>query len=259
MIMAKLGNFIASERKIQKLVISCHYWFGRHWRWPRVMRLDHKAKFTAIYRHNLWNNEESRSGGGSTLKRTKRIRKGIVDLVQRFGVRSILDAGCGDFNWMQAVHLSGVQYIGMDIVREMIEQNRERHGSATRIFLEGDILHDTLPTVDVILCREVLFHLSDADLLKALQNFKRSSARYLLTTHYPNAVNRDIPTGKCRALNFTAAPFVFGAPLEVITEDVDDHGLALWKLEDMNLNGLAAALAKRERCYVPSLNKVANA
>ena len=259
MIKARLRNFIASDRKIQKLVISCHYWLGRHWRWRRVMHLDHKAKFTAIYRHNLWNNEESRSGGGSTLKRTKRIRKGIVDLVQRLGVRSILDAGCGDFNWMKTVDLAGVEYIGMDIVRAMIEENRERHGASTRIFLEGDILHDDLPRADVILCREVLFHLSDADLLKALQNFKRSGATYLLTTHYPQGVNRDIPTGKCRVLNFTAAPFGFRAPLEVITEDVDDHGLALWKLRDIDLRGLATVLATRERCDVPPLNQVVTA
>jgi hypothetical protein len=40
------------------------------------------------------------------------------------GAQSLLDAGCGDFNWMRTVDLPGIKYIGVDVVSDLIERNR---------------------------------------------------------------------------------------------------------------------------------------
>jgi hypothetical protein len=40
----------------------------------------------------------------------------------------LLDIPCGDFNWMKLLNL-GVDYIGADIVGELIAENRRRFGA----------------------------------------------------------------------------------------------------------------------------------
>jgi len=235
MLKAKCENWLASDKKVKKLGVSLHYYLFRHRMWDRVLSLDTKSKFTEIYRNNLWNNEESRSGGGSTLNRTGKVRTGLRELFAELGIRSICDAGCGDFNWMKTVETKNITYIGVDIVKELIVANKEKHEGGNTSFLELDIIRDDLPTVDLILCREVLFHLSFQDVCAAIVNFKRSKSKYLLATHYPYiSENVDIETGRCRGINFQKAPLKFLAPMRPIEEDVSDHCLALWKLDDID-------------------------
>ena len=232
---AKSDNWLASDKKLKKLAVSLRYYFFKHRTWGRVLSLDTKSMFTEIYRNNLWNNEESLSGGGSTLNRTATIRSGLQTLLAELGIRSLCDAGCGDFNWMKTVDLNGVRSIGTDIVGDLIAANTKRYARHNVSFMELDIIHDNLPPVDLILCREVRFHLSFQDICSAIVNFKRSGARYLLTTHYPDIpANIDIQTGLCRCIHFQKAPLNFPVPVRTIVEDVSDHCLALWKLDDID-------------------------
>ena len=60
-------------------------------------------KFTKIFKLNYWGNNESVSGGGSSLESTKNIRHKLPQLINQFQVTSILDAPCGDFYWMAHV------------------------------------------------------------------------------------------------------------------------------------------------------------
>jgi len=203
--------------------------------WDRVLSLDTKDKFTEIYKNNLWNNEESRSGGGSTLRRTVKIRAGIQELLVEQGIKSICDAGCGDFNWMKTAEIKNIKYIGVDIVSDLIAANKKRYEGRNISFIELDIIRDDLPSVDLILCREVLFHLSFQDICAAIVNFRRNKSKYLLATHYPYiSENIDIQTGQCRGINFQKAPLNFPTPMWTIDEDVLDHCLALWRLDDVD-------------------------
>jgi SAM-dependent methyltransferase len=229
----KCRNWMDSEHKIRKLFVSFHYYAFKERKWKDVIELSNKEKFTAIYEGNLWNNEESRSGGGSTLKKTRNIRTRLPQLVRERGIRSLLDAGCGDFHWMKEVEL-GATYIGGDIVREIIDRNGANYGDGTTSFVELDITRDEIPPVDMILCRECLFHLSYADIFNAIGRFKGSGAKYLLATHHPGQPeNRDIVTGMCRALNLEAWPFNFPRPVEVIDENTLGECLALWELAEI--------------------------
>lgn len=232
----KGANWLASDKKLKKLVVSARYHLFRHRMWDRVLSLDTKNMFTQIYAHNLWNNEESLSGGGSTLNRTAKIRSGLRELVADLGIESICDAGCGDYNWMKTVDLGNTEYIGVDIVGDMIGTNKKNYEFGRVSFRELDIIRDELPGVDLILCREVLFHLSFKDVCAAIGNFRRSGSTYLLATHFPYIPeNIDVPTGRCRAIHFQKPPLNFPPPIRTIEEDVSDHCLALWKIEDIDL------------------------
>ena len=41
-------------------------------------------------------------------------------------VRRLLDAPCGDHNWMRHVDLDGIQYLGMDLVEDIVKHNQDK-------------------------------------------------------------------------------------------------------------------------------------
>jgi hypothetical protein len=206
-----------------------------------LSELSLQDRFARIYQTNMWFDAESRSGTGSSLDATARLRVSLPPLLRRLNVRRLLDVPCGDFNWMSHVDLSGIDYIGGDIVEPIIEANRERYESPTRKFLTLDVISGPLPWVDVILCRDCLVHLSFANIIAAVRTMKASGAQYLLTTTFPDRqANVDIVDGDWRPLNLEVSPFLFPAPQSVIVEDCTEEGgayadkaLAVWRLSDL--------------------------
>ena len=199
-----------------------------------------RAVFTRVYRRNVWGNAESVSGPGSTESRGADFRDDLIELLRRLDTRVLLDAPCGDFNWIGPVADAVPRYVGVDVVPELVERVRAKHGSARRTFIVADLARDPLPRADVILCRDGLVHFSFAEIRAAVRNFKRSGAEYLLTTTFVDtARNVDIRTGGgWRDLNLREPPFSFPPPLELIDERCTDYGgryrgkrLGLWRLD----------------------------
>ncbi|RME37286.1 MAG: class I SAM-dependent methyltransferase [Planctomycetota bacterium] len=201
--------------------------------------LPHRVIFGRIYRRGGWGAAASRSGAGSTLQQTRRVREALPGLIERLGVVSLLDVPCGDFHWLQHVSLPLERYIGGDVVPELIRANRERFGSRTHEFRVLDITRDPLPQADLVLCRDLLVHFSYRDIRRALENLRRSGSRYLLTTTFPDhPENRDIVTGSWRPIHLEKPPFLFPPPLEVLREGHDDprfadKSLGLWRIADL--------------------------
>jgi len=211
---------------------------------PRKLRGTFKTRttetiFSEVFQGNLWGDEESRSGPGSNLMETRTIRRDLPRLLVKYGIRSILDIPCGDFNWMKEVDLVGVKYTGGDIVQGLIDANTGRYGSENRVFVRLDLLTDAVPKVDLVFVRDCLVHFSFTDAFRALENICASGSEYLMTTTFPCRVrNQNIATGGWRPLNFQVAPFSFPEPLEIICEDQPltkfaDKSLGLWSLRDI--------------------------
>jgi hypothetical protein len=137
------------------------------------------------------------------------------------------------------VELSGVAYIGADIVPAIVAANQAfvRPGIE---FCRLDLLVDALPKVDLVFCRDCLVHFSLADARRALDNIRASEAKWLLTTTFPaTTVNREIKTGQWRALNLELAPFHLPRPARLIAEGYADEAgrygdkaLGLWRVAD---------------------------
>ena len=202
---------------------------------PRRLR-GRESVFTRIYTTNEWGNPESVSGDGSSLRETRVARQVLPTLIARYHAQVVLDIPCGDCNWMRAIDFGGRAYIGADIVADLVERNKRAFGGPNRSFMHRDIVRDPLPPSDLVLCRDCMIHLPNADVLEALRNVRRSGARYLLATTYnARPTNTDILIGDWRAINLQAPPFQLPAPLELINEEWDwadgyhaDKCLGLW-------------------------------
>ena len=192
-------------------------------------------RFSAIYRNRVWLEDRqsgSLSGEGSEVQNTSSIRQRLPEVLQSIGSRILLDAGCGDFNWMKEVRLP-CKYIGVDIVPAVIEANASAYGSAERTFRVIDLTRDPLPAVDTVLCREVLFHLSFRDVWRVIENVRDSGASFLITTNDSGLrLNADILSGDFRRLNLWKAPFFFPSPVVSIPDSNVDSGriLGVWEV-----------------------------
>ena len=199
-------------------------------------------KFNTIYRNNSWGDPESVSGTGSNMLQTAVIRKELPDIIKSLGAKSILDIPCGDFNWMSTVNIE-IEYIGADIVSDIIEKNNKKYNNDKRKFVSLDITGDDLPKVDIIFCRDCLVHFSFNDIDKAIKNIKRSRSKYLLTTSFTRpAENVDIETGSWRPINLQLAPISLSEPIMLINENCNenngiysDKSLGLWKIDDLEI------------------------
>jgi hypothetical protein len=169
------------------------------------------------------------------------LRKNLPVIFAQFSISSIFDAPCGDLNWMKDfLKASDVFYIGGDIVPDIIQNNKKSYSNKKIKFVKFDITSDNFPAVDLWLCRHVLFHLSNDDILKALTKFCESNIKYILTTSCitsPDHVNTDIVTGDWRLLNLQLHPFNF--PSEVLFE-INDYidpvppmTISLWTREQV--------------------------
>jgi hypothetical protein len=208
--------------------------------------VDPSQAFAEIFRDRKWGGDiQSFSGTGANLEQTRVVRDELPKLCAELGVVRLLDIPCGDFSWMQHTDLTGISYIGADIVKEIVDRNAEQFGNGTigRQFLHLNLCEDPLPDADLILCRDCLVHLSNNDVFKALRNIHRSHARYLLTTTFANRdQNVDIPTGEWRTLDLSLEPFLFPSPTKIINErctlsgnDYADKSLALWRIQDLSV------------------------
>ena len=214
------------------------------------------ARFERIVRTNLWGAATSVSGLGSENAATAAIRDALPVLLQRLEARSLLDAPCGDATWIMDC-VDGLDYIGVDIVPSLIAANTDRaaRGEIAGRFVLADITRDSLPSAEVILCRDCLVHLSFDNIRRAVGRFRASGAEWLLTTTFPEwDVNSDCEDGDWRALNLQRAPFDWPAPMELINERCGegdgswrDKSLALWRIADLPDVSVPAP-GRRDRC-----------
>jgi hypothetical protein len=149
----------------------------------------------------------------------------------------MLDAPCGDWNWMKDVALPVDMYFGVDIVHEIAASNAREHGSEKRIFTQGDLTRDPLPKADLVLCRDCLVHLSFSDIGAVLRNFRKTGAKYLMVNTYESVRrNRNQFTMTMwRKLNMQLAPFSFPPPIESFPDGgrVDPNTMGLWRFADL--------------------------
>jgi hypothetical protein len=197
--------------------------------------------FNRIYKNNDWNNEESISGQGSELKHTKEIVAKLPNFLTRHSVQSILDAPCGDYNWMRRVQFEEIEYIGGDIVQELVDSNNDCFGKSNVSFKKINIIEDKLPKVDLIFVRDCLVHFDNKSIFLFLNNLVNSEVKYLLATNFPiTNHNYDITIGNWRPINLQKKPYNLPKEIDILWEESEetygqfpDKSLFLWRVKDI--------------------------
>lgn len=188
-----------------------------------------KDVFTGIYQDNLWGNPESRSGWGSTLggpNGTQALRAQLPSLIDEFRITSVVDVPCGDLNWLAHLNLDTIDYLGVDIVDDLITTNIQRYASPSRHFKQADLTTWTPPPADLIIVRDLLIHLTNDQAIACLRNVAASGARLLLISNYAKIRrNGDTFAGGLRLHNLMRRPFTeFGIEGAVIRRLPDGDG-----------------------------------
>ena len=235
--------------------------------------------FDRVYAEKVWGKSGGGSGPGSSQLSTRRLSTALAVFVVSHGIDTFLDAACGAMEWMPVTlevidelrEVNGLakrpaspplNYTGTDIVGALIERHEKtlRPGHPHWRFIHADMTDPGYPELvgahDLVMARDVFFHLSSDKVLAALRNLKRTGSRWLLATHTPHLVqkNSDLPTSKpfgkelneggVRGLNLHTAPYNLPKSEWDITEhDYTDSGrrirrtkkLSLWRLDMLSL------------------------
>ena len=154
----------------------------------------------------------------------------IVHLNESERQVTIVDLGCGDFSVgaRLLLRLPPVQYLGCDVVPEIIEHNRKHYGSSRVQFQALDIVSEELPDGDICLVRQVFQHLSNRDIARVLPKLRKYRHLYvtegqpLVRVGKPNpdkAANADVRfdwrTGYGRGVELDLPPW--NLPIEEVS------------------------------------------
>jgi SAM-dependent methyltransferase len=171
-----------------------------------------REAFEFAYANRSWAADEQgkgTSGAGSTLESTRLYRVFLQDFLAKHAIRSVVDAGCGDWRFSQAIDWTGIDYQGFDIVASVVDANRRRFGAANIRFALADIVRDELPPADLLIVKDVLMHLSNADITRFLGQLPRYRHVLIVNdvrTGSLTAEPLDIRSGGVRPIDMTQPP-----------------------------------------------------
>ena len=133
--------------------------------------LSLREVFERVYARNQWRGAKGQfcSGDGSSEGFARPYAESIQSLIGTHGVKTILDLGCGDFAVGRLLASPGVKYTGVDVVEPLIQRNRVLFENDHTRFLCLDMTSDALPMADLCLVRQVLQHLSNAEIRAVLE------------------------------------------------------------------------------------------
>jgi SAM-dependent methyltransferase len=189
--------------------------------------------FSRIYENGLWGyNEEDgtpSSGWGSWLSSVEPYKKFLEGFLKENAITSVTDVGCGDWIFSRHINWDHITYVGIDVVKSVIERNQKEFSKPNIHFVHQDILQADLPKAELLVCKDVLQHLNNEEVATFLQKLKEY--KHCLITNdivvgdqAVGKVNKDLPgPGQNRPLDLTKAPFNLKAEKVLTYQARDDH------------------------------------
>ena len=168
---------------------------------------DLNSLFNTIYQTNYWG---CGSGPGSNVELTKDYVKFLQEFFKAKSIKSVVDVGCGDWQFSRTIDFSGISYIGFDVASYVIEQNKKLYEKENVKFVLYDGDFAKICGADLLICKDVLQHLPNdkiLNFLKILPKFKYA----LISNDIGQRVNENILASSYRALDLTKAPFNLNA------------------------------------------------
>ena len=168
--------------------------------------------FARIYKLNSWG---LGSGHGSLPNVTEGYRKFVQSFMLENEVITVVDFGCGDWQFSRFMDWSKVDYLGLDVVDEVVQKNQRKHGSKNVRFQLTPARFSDVPTGDLLLVKDVLQHLP-TNIIHSFMAEVVPRFRFALITNCIEPAsqrNREIQLGGWRPLDLRADPFRYAAPV----------------------------------------------
>lgn len=177
---------------------------------------DIKDKFTNTYKTDGWHmgDGESKSGLGSSLRYTENFRKELVEIIESRDIKTVFDCSCGDWNWMKVIKEHLPNYVGNDVVEELIDRNNKLFGGDTIVFKCNDMLSSLREyndnELDLVICRHTLEHLPTDYSLEVILEIKKKSRYSIITSTNTVGSNGEIIMDGVvsRGLNMLLKPYI---------------------------------------------------
>jgi len=172
---------------------------------------EHAEIFSDIYDKGSWGNKRKGvplSGPGSSLPAAKDISNMLDKFISDIGIKTVTDLGCGDLTWIsksQFFNNDDINYTGVDVVESLIDSHKKNFD---KNFELRDITNYVPERTDLIIIRDVIFHLKNEDILNIFKNIK-GKFKYICITSNINEVNPDASfiTGHFAERNIRQEPF----------------------------------------------------
>ena len=181
--------------------------------------------FSKIYRTKEWgdNGQPFFSGEGSSGPVIEHYCASVVQFIRDRHIQSVVDLGCGDFTVGRRIGSgSGVRYIGVDVVPELIEHHKSTVHEQNFSFLCADVTRDSLPKGDLCLIRQVFQHLSNDEIASVLAKLG-DFPRILISEEVPlqtDLFNRDKPHGPDVRGFYGSGVYVEQPPFSIPTKEL---------------------------------------
>lgn len=170
------------------------------------------GRFSEIYDRNEWGYG---SGVGSLPLNNVAYINFIRMFIERNNIQSVVDFGCGDWQFSRFIGWAGVLYTGFDIVEDVI-QNNKRYFARETISFHTYTPETDLPAADLFLCKDMFQHIPNNSIRSYLDMFK-ARGRFLLITNddWPDEgrTNTEIVQVGWRPVRLDLPPFSETAPI----------------------------------------------
>lgn len=166
--------------------------------------------FTNIYDNAVWGKNSQgygTSGGGSTKVAAEPYREFLENFIKNNTIKSVVDIGCGDWEFSQHIDWSTVSYTGYDVVEKVISRNQAKYARPNIKFVLGNALTLDLPPADLLLCKDILQHWSTKEIAIFLRKIEQYKYCLITNSIRGTNLNTDIVTGGWRPLIITLPPY----------------------------------------------------
>ncbi len=170
---------------------------------------SHEKIFSNYYRIGEWD-ESGFSLSGSQLDITREYVEYLQEFLEENNIKTVVDLGCGDWAFSRYIDWTGIQYLGIDVVKDVIDRNQMKFAKPNIVFKHGNFSNMSLPEADLFLCKDVLQHFSNDDIRNVISLFPKY--QHCLITNYIDHLfllrnNHEIKPGEYHPIDLSLPPF----------------------------------------------------
>lgn len=184
---------------------------------------DFKKAFTFIYDNKIWGEG---SGGGSSLQNNGDYIDFLHEFLLKNKIKSVVDFGCGDWQFSRHVNWCGAVYLGIDTVQSVVDRNNRLFSKEGVEFHCFDNVNELGAGYELLLIKDVFQHWKDKYIIKFLDE-SASNYKYILCT---NTING--------SWQHETQKDVLTRPISATIKPLKDYGFEVVKIINTNPNDI---------------------